>query len=483
MNKPIKVRLWVGEKDFLIRQVAFEMDMIQMAEMGMPEEQRAMVEGMKIGFMERHTAIEVDPVFSEETFTFVPPDKAKLVERFGPPIPMWPFTTGLGWIIVAAAAISIILWLVIRKRGKKQEFSSDQPNDFRMQDTVIQDQDEDNGRSDVLEEEEFKFTGSAGEYFKIWIVNIFLTVLTLGIYSAWAKVRKKRYFYGNTFVQNAPFDYLADPIKILKGRLITFGVLVVLLVTVHFLTYLALILVIPAIALFSWLVVKALTFRARNSSYCNIRFDFSGTYGQAMRIFIGQPIITVLTLGLGYPYQPYLRNKFVINNSAYGTTPFTFSVEVRSFYRIYFWQAFGLSVVVGILTTIAIGLGQSLLPASAYQLFGQIISLLASLTLIAFLRARVTNLVWSNVALGDHRFKSTLSSSEMIWIYLSNAIVIVFSLGLLIPWASIRMARYRLANLCLYSSGKLDNFVASEVEKVGAVGEEIIDFFDFDVGL
>ena len=69
----------------------------------------------------------------------------------------------------------------------------------------------------------FEFTGRAGEYFKIWIVNILLTFLTLGIYSAWAKVRTRRYFYGNTFLQDSSFEYLADPLKILKGRLIVFG--------------------------------------------------------------------------------------------------------------------------------------------------------------------------------------------------------------------------------------------------------------------
>lgn len=37
----------------------------------------------------------------------------------------------------------------------------------------------------------FSFTGSAGEYFRIWIVNIALSIVTLGIYSAWAKVRTK----------------------------------------------------------------------------------------------------------------------------------------------------------------------------------------------------------------------------------------------------------------------------------------------------
>ena len=42
--------------------------------------------------------------------------------------------------------------------------------------------------------EPFRFTGTAREYFGIWIVNILLTIVTLGIYSAWAKVRRMRYF-------------------------------------------------------------------------------------------------------------------------------------------------------------------------------------------------------------------------------------------------------------------------------------------------
>ena len=38
---------------------------------------------------------------------------------------------------------------------------------------------------------QLQFNGKGFEYFKIWIVNIFLTIVTLGIYSAWAKVRNK----------------------------------------------------------------------------------------------------------------------------------------------------------------------------------------------------------------------------------------------------------------------------------------------------
>lgn len=65
---------------------------------------------------------------------------------------------------------------------------------------------------------ELEFRGTGGEYFRIWIVNLALTLLTLGIYSAWAKVRKLRYFHGNTVLAGSTFGYHGDPIRILKGR-------------------------------------------------------------------------------------------------------------------------------------------------------------------------------------------------------------------------------------------------------------------------
>ena len=330
----------------------------------------------------------------------------------------------------------------------------------------------------------FEFNGKSGEYFKIWVVNVALTILTLGIYSAWAKVRRKRYFYGNTFLQDAPFDYLADPVKILKGRVFLLGMLAALTITVYFWRNLAFFLVIPAIVLFPWLVVKALTFNARNSSYRNIRFEFRGNYRKAAGVFIALPLLIVLSFGLFYPRMKYQQRKFFINSSGYGTTPFAFWGPVGIFYRIYFWRALGLSIVVGILTTPLLAMGQSLLPASAFQIYSPIISFLAWITMLSFLRASVWNQVWSYTELGGAiDFDSSLSVFEMVWIHLSNAVAIILSLGLLIPWASIRKARYLLANLRLHASGDLDNFVASEQEKVGVMGEEIVDFLDFDFGL
>ena len=75
----------------------------------------------------------------------------------------------------------------------------------------------------------FEFRGNGGEYFRIWIVNLLLTIVTLGIYSAWAKVRRLRYFYGNTVLDGQSFEYHGQPLAILKGRLIVVAGYVVFL--------------------------------------------------------------------------------------------------------------------------------------------------------------------------------------------------------------------------------------------------------------
>ena len=61
-------------------------------------------------------------------------------------------------------------------------------------------------------ERRFTFKGTASEYFRIWIVNVGLTVLTLGFYGAWAKVRTRQFFYGNTYlpIRSAPLVTRCD---------------------------------------------------------------------------------------------------------------------------------------------------------------------------------------------------------------------------------------------------------------------------------
>src|SRR6266700_1306924 len=124
-----------------------------------------------------------------------------------------------------------------------------------------------------------RFTGEAGEYFRIWIVNLCLSVVTLGIYSAWAKVRRKRYFYGNTLLEDAAFEYLADPKAILKGRIIVVAAFAVYSVAGQINPLAGPLLGLVLLGVLPWLIVRALRFNAVNSAHRNVRFAFTASAG------------------------------------------------------------------------------------------------------------------------------------------------------------------------------------------------------------
>lgn len=84
----IPVKMWIGNSDYLIRKVAYELDMEQIAKL-LSEQQRARMgsyfNGLTNSITETHTEIEIDPVFSGNDFTFIPPEGAELVDKFSPP--------------------------------------------------------------------------------------------------------------------------------------------------------------------------------------------------------------------------------------------------------------------------------------------------------------------------------------------------------------------------------------------------------------
>ncbi|MDR0250292.1 MAG: DUF898 domain-containing protein [Burkholderiales bacterium] len=146
---------------------------------------------------------------------------------------------------------------------------------------------------DTITENRLQFVGSGSEYFRIWIVNLLLSLLTLGIYSAWAKVRREQYFHRNTLLDGSGFDYHGKPIPILKGRIIAVGLLAILVLIEKFVPayyFLALLLLLP---LFPWLLIRSFIFRARNTSFRGLHFDFRGTYKGFCKAFLGYLLIFV----------------------------------------------------------------------------------------------------------------------------------------------------------------------------------------------
>src|SRR5437899_6106948 len=324
-----------------------------------------------------------------------------------------------------------------------------------------------------------EFSASAGEYFRIWIVNLALTIVTLGIYSAWAKVRKRRYFYGHTRIDGESFEYRANPVAILKGRLIAVAAIVVFYGVGYFAPLYQLLLWIPLAILVPWLLVRSLAFNAYNTAYRNVRFRFEGSYKACLKVVLvyGWLVFT----GILYPYLKHRLIRFVAENHRYGTTRFEIADFKKPFIGAYA-NAFGLGIV---LAVVAFGLGAVMAQAKTpYLSFGTVMLFYAGLFLLfAYIRGRTTNAIWNAVRIGPLSFESSLRARDLIWLYLSNLLAIAFTLGLATPWAAVRAMRYRASKTTVIASGQLDGFAEGQAQQVSVAGEEVADFFDIDIAL
>ena len=330
----------------------------------------------------------------------------------------------------------------------------------------------------------FEFTGAAGEYFRIWIVNVFLTVITLGIYSAWAKVRRNRYLYSSTRIAGASFEYLAQPLQILKGRLIALGLLAIYMVSQVVSPLLQVAEMLALAVALPWLVIRARTFALRNTGYRNIRFDFRSGYGEAAAIYLLWPLIVVFTLGLMYPYYVRVRSDFLIGNSAFGAQKFSFDASAGSYYWAYFKFVIAACAVLGggVLAAAAYYMGADGAGA-AVAVGAALLTALALLAALTYAHVLITNLTWSSIEIRGMRTGCDLALPRMFWIAFSSMAGIVLSFGLLIPWATIRMARYRIEQMNLVNVERLQSLLSAQPSAVSAAGEELSDLLGVDVAV
>uniref|UniRef100_UPI003340E76F DUF898 family protein n=1 Tax=Castellaniella defragrans TaxID=75697 RepID=UPI003340E76F len=335
----------------------------------------------------------------------------------------------------------------------------------------------------------FSFTGDGGEYFRIWIVNLLLSIVTLGIYSAWAKVRREQYFHRNLMLDGSGFDYHGRPFAILKGRIIALLLLIGLSLAeraglaVYGLALLVLGLIAP------WLTVKALRFRAYNTSYRGLRFSFHGTYGQAAKVIIGYGLLALLTFWLAFPLYYRQLRKFVLDNTHFGATPLACMVGIGQIYRIFLMPV----LLVGLLVVGVLGVTMFMVLQEHEDPFLLILAyggtvvipilLLLQLLMVPYLQCRTINAVWGSTRLGPHAFVSRLPVGGYILLTWANWLGIFATLGLFIPWARVRVARYRAMYMGLLVTGSLDDFVAAEATTASAVGDETAGIFDLDIGL
>ncbi|MEO6017582.1 MAG: DUF898 family protein, partial [Polaromonas sp.] len=208
-----------------------------------------------------------------------------------------------------------------------------------------------------------EFTGSGSEYFRIWVVNLLLLLVTFGLYYPWAKVRRLRYFHGNTLVGGQPLDFHGNPRKMFKGYLLV-GVLFALYsVAGKFSPTAGLIAFVIVMAIWPALLKSSMQFRLANTSWRGLRFGFRGSlpdvYRAVLPLFVPSLVIVAALTGVANPDKPpvwYLQTVGVVGLVTLAVTPWllwnlkqyqhnhyalaslqtTFKATLGSFYKLFF---------------------------------------------------------------------------------------------------------------------------------------------------
>ena len=357
----------------------------------------------------------------------------------------------------------------------------------------------------------FQFTGDGQEYFRIWVVNLLLTLVTLGVYSAWAKVRKTRYFWQNTQLDGHAFDYHGDPRAILIGRVVALVLLAGYTFAFDVSRATGLVMVAVLCAVGPWLFMRAQRFRLVNSSWRGLRFGFETDALEAYRvvlppllIWFSSAIITAVASSriglfgaaatLSFVMIPWMHHRlkaYQHRRSRYGARTFDYLAATPSFYAVYFKAGLltiGGSVIGGLLVlaaAFALRNTQAAEPTqTAMFVAGGFVGLVGYLFAWPYFAARLQAVVWSHTRVGDVRFGTAIAAAPLFRLTFKNVLLTLLTAGLYWPFAAVALARYRIECMRVESDQPLQTLAGTTIAPPGAAtGDAALDAFGLDIGL
>jgi uncharacterized membrane protein YjgN (DUF898 family) len=373
-----------------------------------------------------------------------------------------------------------------------------------------------------------EFTASGSEYFRIWIVNLLLILVTLGIYLPWAKVRKLKYFYSNTWLGGDALDFHGEPRKMLRGTLIAAAFLIVYSVGSNFSGWAALLAAVAFVALWPALFRAAMRFRLANTSWRGLRFHFAGDTAGAYACMLpplalallpvaimgavaglsgvapgaGKPAeppllatglvgISMMALFLGLPFFLWRVKRYQHDNYAIGGLQTRLKMDLGVLYGLFIKLmavSFAVVAVAGLVAVVFVFTGRGSRSGMGFVVVGALLGfgaiLLFNIIPKAYMQVRLQNLLWSTTGNEVLRFDSRLRFKHFVGLQFKNYLLILLTLGLYWPFAVVNTRRAQLEAMELHTRIDLDEIThAAAREDPGAAGDMAADLFGLDIGM
>lgn len=348
------------------------------------------------------------------------------------------------------------------------------------------------------------FHGAGGTLFGIHLVNTLLTILTLGVYYYWAKVRVRTFLFGQTEFAGDRFSYHGSARELFNGAMkasLIFGVPYYLLsnaglflepnmviqIALQAAAWLLLVLFIPVA------IVSARRYRLSRTAWRGIRFSFQGKTLDFIKLWLSGYFLTGVTLGLYYPYFSTKKQAFLTAHSYFGSEPFKFSGDGALLFRPFlmmYLPAVTVAIIAGLClySLIELPLKNIADPETARSLvIGTIAGLIIGALVFRLLwlpySVKEQRFFWEQTSIGSARFRLPITMWPYLKLKLGNLLLMVCTLGLAWPWTTIRNIQFITDQLALVGIDNFDEIVQA-YDGAPPIGEGLDGFLDtgFDLG-
>jgi len=368
-----------------------------------------------------------------------------------------------------------------------------------------------------LEPTRFVYDGRLSELYIIFLKNVLLSIITLGIYRFWGKVNVRRYLWSRTSLLGDRFEYTGTGGELFVSFLIVMVFFAVVFGTIFGIAFAAgpagavissvlIIVMYPAIFYFFFLAqFTALRYRLTRTNWRGIRGAMSGSPWKYGFIALGWWALSAVSAGLLAPIPVFRTLDYRLNNVYFGTARAKFDGTVADvflrFLAYYFSSIFVAVIAFGIMIAVLSGLGmydglgrimerlsshEQLSEAMAYRLIYMIqATLLISipavglfvLPLFCWYAAFLYNYLLGHTSIAGGSFAGKVTMGRMFGYVFANALIMILTLGFGFPWVLHRIMKFIADNIEIRGSFDTANIQQNQMP-MPKRGEGLLDMLD-----
>ncbi|MBL7962730.1 MAG: DUF898 domain-containing protein [Flavobacteriales bacterium] len=306
------------------------------------------------------------------------------------------------------------------------------------------------------------FHGNGRDLFVVVIVNWLLTLVTFGLYYPWAKARKLQYLYQHTELAGHPFHFHGTGREMFIGfikAVVLFGIIIAgaFALGYHTIPQLGqLVVFVAGLILFPLIVHGTLRYRLARSSWRGIHFGYRGERSALYTLCLREGLAVLLTLGFYLPWFIIAVRNYTIGHMRYGDSRFAYKGNGG--------DLFLLNLKGQLLTIFTLGIYWFWWRRDRFHYW-------------------VDHFSWSVPNGPTLRFRGTARGEGFFKLLVGNVLLVVFTLGIGIPWAQVRYMRFNFRHIEMVGEADLDAIAQTEAEHKDATADDLGDLMDIGIFL